>query len=196
MIVKAGKISNLTDARYFAAESVQYLGFNLEEGTKGYLDPIYMRAIREWVQGPIIVGEFGHTPLHIVKEAADFLSLEALQIRLPGHPEDIALFGERPLILETDFDFLALHGLAEWQTRATTFLVHVPAEACSASHLMPYVSLPIIWSLDAPSNQIISLLDHTSIYGMELVGGEEELVGVKSFDELNEIFDYLAKKMH
>ena len=47
MLLKATAVMNLTDARYFAAKEVDYLGFNLEEGTEGYLDPMYMKAIRE-----------------------------------------------------------------------------------------------------------------------------------------------------
>ena len=58
MLIKASRLTNLTDARYFAAKDVQFLGFNLEAGTPGHLDPMYMRAIREWVQGPVILGEF------------------------------------------------------------------------------------------------------------------------------------------
>ena len=35
MLIKASRITNLTDARYFAAKEVDFLGFNLEEGTEG-----------------------------------------------------------------------------------------------------------------------------------------------------------------
>jgi phosphoribosylanthranilate isomerase len=50
MLIKASRVTNLTDARYFAARGASYIGFNLEEGTEDYLDPIYMKAIKEWLR--------------------------------------------------------------------------------------------------------------------------------------------------
>ncbi|MBP6828235.1 MAG: N-(5'-phosphoribosyl)anthranilate isomerase, partial [Saprospiraceae bacterium] len=81
MLIKASRITNLTDARYFAAKEVDFLGFNLEEGTEDYLDPIYMKAIREWVEGPQIVGEFSAGSADVVREYASFFGLDAVQIQ-------------------------------------------------------------------------------------------------------------------
>ena len=93
MIIKASTITNLTDARYFAAQEVDYLGFNLEPDTPGFLDPIYMKAMREWVQGPKIVGEFANMPLAHIQEAAQFYGLDAVQIPLSIVPESHNIFG-------------------------------------------------------------------------------------------------------
>jgi phosphoribosylanthranilate isomerase len=196
-IIKAGKIVNLTDARYFAAEEeVKYLGFNLEAGSSGYLDPMYMRAIREWVQGPTIVGEFGQTPISVVKEAATFFGLESVQIHLPEHIDEVADLNDVSLILEVDIARLSPSLITLWQPFASAFLVRVAADIQMEKVLEEYQKFPIIWSFDAPLPQIISLLESRSIYGLELIGGEEEIVGVKSFDELNEIFDYLTKETY
>ncbi len=195
MIVKAGKISNLTDARYFAAEEVQYLGFNLEEGSIGYLDPVYMRAIREWVQGPIVVGEFGRTPLHIVKEAANFFTLDVVQITLPDSVDEVADWSGVSIILEIDPAQLSPALLALWQPFISAFLVRIDANTPLES-LVQYKQFPIIWSLDAPLTTILSFIARENLYGLELIGGEEEAVGVKSFDQLNEIFEYLSESKH
>ena len=56
--VKASQITNLTDARYFAAKEVEWLSFNFREGAENYIDPMKARAMFEWVEGPRIVGEF------------------------------------------------------------------------------------------------------------------------------------------
>lgn len=80
MLIKASRVTNLTDARYFAARNASYIGFNLEEGTEDYLDPIYMKAIREWLEGPRMVGEFGSVSPAVAAEAASFLGLDAIQI--------------------------------------------------------------------------------------------------------------------
>jgi len=45
--VKASQITNLTDARYFAAWEVEWLGFNFDEGSAHYIPPVEMKAIKE-----------------------------------------------------------------------------------------------------------------------------------------------------
>ena len=89
MLIKASRITSLTDARYFAAKEVDYLGFNLEEGTENYLDPMHMKAIREWVEGPKILGEFATATPHFAAEAAAFFELDAVQLNLGEHLSDL-----------------------------------------------------------------------------------------------------------
>ena len=48
----------------------------------------------------------------------------------------------------------------------------------------------IILAIDFQANSLNELLD-LSLYGLNLRGGEEEKVGIKSFDELDRIFDAL-----
>ncbi|NJN34709.1 MAG: hypothetical protein HC817_11125 [Saprospiraceae bacterium] len=56
--IKANAITNLTDARYFAAKEVEWLSFNFIENAPDYIEPMRARAIFEWVEGPKILGEF------------------------------------------------------------------------------------------------------------------------------------------
>ena len=56
--IKASQITNLTDARYFAAWGVEWLGFGLESGQDYFVTTAQMAAIKEWVEGPKMVGEF------------------------------------------------------------------------------------------------------------------------------------------
>ncbi len=58
-LVKASNITNLTDARYFSALEVEWLGYHLEKGAETYIEPQNIIAIKEWVEGPKTVGEFG-----------------------------------------------------------------------------------------------------------------------------------------
>ena len=51
-----GSITNLTDARYFSAWEVEWLGFNLSQGEENAISPLQVAAMREWVEGPKIVG--------------------------------------------------------------------------------------------------------------------------------------------
>jgi phosphoribosylanthranilate isomerase len=78
--VKASSITNLTDARYFAAWEVEWLGFNLEAGSEDYIEPKNMNAIKEWVDGVKIVGEFNLPDLETVKSAIEVLEIEQAQV--------------------------------------------------------------------------------------------------------------------
>ena len=56
-LVKAGNITNLSDARYFAGMGVDLLGFSVVEGTPHYMEPKLYQEIRGWVTGPSMVAE-------------------------------------------------------------------------------------------------------------------------------------------
>lgn len=192
MILKASAIRNLTDARYFAARDVDYLGFCIDEGAPAYLDPVYMRAIREWVEGPRIVGEFPLANPEVVAEAAAFFGLDAIQTpwpanRIPGENfEKIATLSagmsesEARAILDSGATLYVLYD-------APKSVIDLRAafwrEAFRTRRILVHYE-------DAPT-----LLDEWrrdyAISGLSVSGDEEEQVGVKSFEELDELFETL-----
>ena len=90
--VKASSVTNLTDARYFAAWGVDWIGFDFEEGSDRHLPVVNMRAIREWLDGVRFVGEFGaaHAPEAIAQAARD-LQLDAVQLDMFASADAAAL---------------------------------------------------------------------------------------------------------
>ena len=80
--VKASDITNLTDARYFAAKEVEWLSFNFTEGVVGYIQPMKARAIFEWVEGVKIVGEFNNMTGDEINFYTEGWSLQTVQV---GH---------------------------------------------------------------------------------------------------------------
>ena len=78
--VKASSVTNLTDARYFAAWEVAWLGFNFDAGSDRYIQPQLMKAIREWVDGVKAVGEFNMQAPEEIRAAAELLALDAVQV--------------------------------------------------------------------------------------------------------------------
>jgi phosphoribosylanthranilate isomerase len=189
----ARSISNLTDARYFAAREVSHLIFELSPELPAYLDPSHMQAMREWVEGPLIAGEFADgTPAEVVREAAkfyplnavvvgpdiDFSTLEALDfwVRLPADATHVA-------------DFLSKNA-----ARSYTFLLeplaHTTDWPALATWLRPYAQQHrILLQYDAEAAHINVVLSHDFAYAIVLRGGDEEQVGIKSFDEIEAIFE-------
>ena len=199
MLIKASRITNLTDARYFAAKEVDFLGFNLEEGTEGYLDPVYMKAIREWVEGPKITGEFSRTPAPVVREYATFFGLDAVQVTdacLSQLPE-----------LEGLTVILEVEASEPQDALEHVFEKNAPYVACFLVKFRPGTSLlreaefwrkycaadPVLLEGDMPAGLLPEILESIRPAGLSLAGGEEERVGLKSFDEIEDIFDALGR---
>lgn len=202
-LIKASRIAHLTDARYFAAEGVDFLGFNLEEGTEGYLDPMYMKAIREWVEGPKIVGEFEHTPVRVIREAAAFFGLDAVQVSALSHGAGLAELAGLELMVAIDIhtDGLPIpqKTLAAYAEHADFFLFKFapgpdwkPRLFADAERWRALFSLrPSLIQADLPANDLPEVLQSLGLAGISLMGGAEEQTGVKSYDELEEIFEVL-----
>ena len=205
--VKAAAIANLTDARYFAALGVDYLGFALEPGAIGHVGPEQVKGLREWVEGPALVGEFGHAPTEEIARQAAALRLDVVQVGPFGKTRDAAAATGLPVLHEIvlgadvgpaeaqrlidgsardtrafvlDFSRNGLHwdGLREEPTWVAWL-----AEACA--------DYAVLLDVPAAPHQLAELLATFSPEGLQLTGGDEEAVGVKSFDELDEWFDVL-----
>lgn len=195
MLIKASALTNLTDARYFAAKDVAYLGFNLEEGTPGYLDPIHMRAIREWVEGPKIVGEFSRSALEVVREAATFYGLEAVQVSLPADITQLGLLAPLEVLLvldlESSMDLLSI--MEQTESHVSHFLLCWLGDLPISIELLATccARYSVLLQNDWPVEDISALVAQLPTVGLSLMGGEEERTGVKSFEDVEAVFDWL-----
>ena len=206
--VKASDITNLTDARYFAAKEVEWLSFNFTEGVVGYIQPMKARAIFEWVEGVKIVGEFNNMTGDEINFYTEGWSLQTVQVGHFTPVDEVMKIKNVPIIKEivieefTKPDFLRKELLPfipfveafqlsfdknniSWETLKNPnamITVEDLKEICEA--------FKIILSIDFQKDTLDEILK-LNLYGLNLKGGEEERVGVKSFDELDEILDAL-----
>jgi phosphoribosylanthranilate isomerase len=209
MYIKASAITNLSDARYFAAQySVEFMGFCLEEGNEAYLAPYLIKAMKEWIEGPKIVGEFGvQTEEEILTQVKD-IGLDAVQLSMfaTASAEKIRL--QVPVIQEivvekehTAAQLLSLVDgfsakadilLLDFEKNAWTFVELVKHQEISLDLLQRICQkYQVIIAISADAKKLKSLSQSIEPQGISLKGGEEERVGYKSFDELNDIFDAL-----
>jgi phosphoribosylanthranilate isomerase len=199
MRLKAAHITNLTDARYFAAKSVHFLGFNLEVGTEDFLDPIYMKAIREWVEGPLIVGEYSISPAETIAEAAAFFGLDAVEVGEAQIPYLDVLQHLRILLRLEPADEPARARQALEPARGRFEFAVLPLNDPTALSADPeawkalFSDFPILLQADFSPTQYLQIMEQYAPAGFSLRGGAEEKVGVKSFDEIDAIFEALEK---
>lgn len=205
--VKAAAVANLTDARYFAALGVDYLGFALEPGARGLVSSLEVAAFREWIEGPALVGEFGHLAPDLIAQLAEELALDVVQVGSFGDCAAVAAATGLPVLQE-----LALGGGLDAEAAQRIIeanAVHVQAfilNFASAGLHWDRLQEDPIWMrwleevcadftilLDVPAapEQIDDILAGLNPEGLQLTGGEEESVGLKSFAELDEWFEVL-----
>ena len=204
--IKASQITNLTDARYFAAWDVRWLGFCLDANTDYFMPPPNVAAIKEWVEGPKIVGEFGLQTAEEIRALVDTLELDAIQVgMLVGEDvleklDGISIFKEIVLenldAMSSDIDF----HLDKFEAYVDTFILVFDKNKLPFSDWTPtniaYLAdictkKNIILAMDVVPTELDELLEKIQPLGLQVKGGEEEKVGFKSFDELDDIFEAL-----
>ncbi|MEM9849051.1 MAG: hypothetical protein AAF847_14290 [Bacteroidota bacterium] len=201
--VQASAINNLTDARYFAAREAKYLCFNI-----GVTDANTIAAIKAWVDGVEIVVAFDIQDLSQIVEAADFLELSILQLGSFYTNADAKQFSKYRLIKE-----LIVPEASEWDR----FTNELAAAATTHDYLLlDFHKNGIRWKDLSPiqiqkirtwcqqHSIILSLIfqadDTDAVLNLgasclDLKGSEEEKVGYKSFEELDDILDALEIEM-
>ncbi len=201
--IKASQITNLTDARYFAAREVEWLGFNLDAGTENFIHPQNIKAIKEWLEGPKIVGEFGMQDSSEINAAIDFLDLDVVQVGMYTEVDSLDLKEAtliKEIVVETEEDYYDLRSTLESDSaNVDIFLLNYSKNNISWSSVGSKLNalkelcnrFKIILSIDFEAAQLNEILESVNIYGLSLKGGEEEKIGYKSFDQLDEILDVL-----
>ncbi len=205
--VKAAHILHLTDARYFAAQYVDWVGFPL-----GSINAKEAKSIMDWLAGVQFVGEFadGQQSAQEILQISQELQLDAAQ--LPPFfdktaAEPLAAAG-LPLWKTFYMEDLSadswaeLHyQAAEWEDVCACFVLDLSACApCESWQAAEWSTLAIFLkqfpTLLQPNLQkaetLSTLLEKCpKLQGLNFLGGAEERIGVKSFDQLDEWFEQL-----
>jgi phosphoribosylanthranilate isomerase len=206
--VKASAITNLTDARYFAAWEVEWLGFNFNLGDDSYIAPQEMKAIKEWVDGVKVVGEFGLQSVENIIDAVQLLELDAVQLGAFSSTTDLQMLHQqgitllKEVVITEQAEWPAIEQLLEEQSTFVEYFLldfsknGMDWENMDAAAVGQVQALskkyPILISIGGSASAMEEMLDTTAVEGISVQGGAEEKVGFKSFDELDDLFDVLA----
>lgn len=198
--VKADCINNLTDARYFAAAGVEWLGFRISEDM-----PIEdVQVIIDWVDGVKVVLEI---PAQISQ--ADYLAIETLHpdfIQVDINCELEELHEPIPIIRVIDPSNLAENVLMEMLedhiSEVDGFVLDLsayswadieqgkPISVATLQHITQ--GYPCLLKLNYTSKDIDIVTDTLKLEGVCLEGGDEDKVGYKSFESLDDLLETLS----
>jgi len=191
--VKISKVNNLTDARYFAAMGVDYLGFCCNSGTEMYCTPSKIKEITEWVSGPQFVLEFDGW-----QHESDIINMLSTGI---GHAVHFGAFATYAATFEVPvFKDFILENLDESDFVGVDFPVirseksyHQLSDKDESKIKDLAAQKRIFLDIQFKAKDLWEVLQNLSVYGLILRGGDEEKIGVKSFEELDEIFEILQE---
>jgi len=138
--VFANNVSNLTDARYFAAWEVECLGFNFDQGSESYIAPQSMKAIKEWVEGVQFAGEFPFSSADEINEAVELLEVDTVQVGMFTEVEilekihDVKIIKEVVITHEMTSEELEQH-LEKYTPHVDFFLLSFEKNSIEWEHL-------------------------------------------------------------
>jgi len=209
--VKASSISNLTDARYFAAWHVDWLGFDLTADGLAVLPLPEVKEIKDWIEGPKIVGELAVLDVEQSQQIIDFLALKYIQVGMHTPVEYLNSLNVDSIIKEviieptTTFEELKTH-LSTYFDYVDSFLINFDKNKLDWSAVESGTTLTVaqlqevcqqyevFLSIDFTPRNINNILKTMEPLGISVKGGMEEKVGLKSYDELDDLFELLEEE--
>lgn len=186
----ADQLSNLTDARYFAAMGVDYISFNLSPTQPDSVSADFVKQIGDWLSGPEIIGNFN------AFEKDDYITKMIEECALKGLC--LEAFGEHNFM--NDFPglptFIRLNkeiaGQVEVGEKSKIILSFQKLEEAVAIKNEILSEHQVFLDGPIPLEMIDSAL-FSNFHGIVIKGGEEEKIGYKSFDQLDEIFEKIEE---
>lgn len=193
LVLKAGGIQNLTDARYFSSKAVDVVGFCFDTASPQYINPREAQQIMGWLEGPKRCGEFGRLDVKSIREAAMILGLDYVQFIPEASVEEYSSI-ETPIILELPgtLSITDLLAYAEsWNGRFAYLLLDysTTVQLPALNELKPLLAkYPVLldWPISSPA--VYQEVLNAGATGMNLRGAPEQKTGEKSFAELDLFF--------
>ncbi len=192
----AMQVNHLTDARYFAAWLLDWMSFPMDGPSA--IRPQMAMQMAEWVEGPQMAARYEMTSIEDIQQQWETLPAQGLVLsgehylsQLALQPLDIPFFIElsvttsreiiqqidhfKPLgiILFSSQSEVSIESLKNWQDCDCPLYVHTGTK-----------NRETLWSY----------VEQGLIQGWAVQGAGEEKVGYKSFDEQDEIYEFLLEK--
>jgi phosphoribosylanthranilate isomerase len=175
--VKAGSITHLTDARFFAAYDVDYLGFCFDPQSPQYISPQEALAIKGWITGPKIVAEFANQDIDNVCNIIRFLEPDVAEMSDTYSKEELEKVRDTEVLLGY---------VTDWEKKNAApkdveyvLLRNLPTD------IQESIDAP--WMIDYASTGIL----HAEM--LQLSGSPEKETGIKTFDDVVDLLDSLQE---
>jgi phosphoribosylanthranilate isomerase len=196
--IKLGNITNLSDARFAAAAGATYMGFCFDPSSENYITPLKAKEIIDWVTGSSVVAEFGDQSLEEIRDISNLLDMDVIEVNNTILPDELLGLG-KAIIKKID---VSRFNSGQLQTEIDAY-----KKAADAFHLYSGSAVEkfdagqlitlcqnekIIWGLNLDLENVLNVIDTYHPFAVNVSGGQEERVGIKDFDELNDLLDKIT----
>ncbi len=190
--IKISKVNNIEEAIFFDSMGVDFLGFCCNGTSMMYCSPAKIQEIVNHVENPQIVYEFDGWQSKVeidftISNGNQVDSIHLGAFATYSEPFEKPVFKDFILenIDESDFvgvDFPVIRSEKNYHQLTDTEKSKINDLAAQKS-----IFLDILFE----AKDLGEVLKNLSVYGLILRGGDEEKIGVKSFEELDDIFEIL-----
>ncbi|MCH8904846.1 MAG: hypothetical protein IIA45_13145 [Bacteroidetes bacterium] len=202
--VKAGAITNLTEARFYSAAGVEWIGLCVD-GSPGCLDAENSKSIVKWLAGSNIIAEFRNLPLDDINSFSSEIEWDGVQVSFDHEALDKIMdqydlviaeikiselqelqrildsLSERDLLYLLDFN----SGNIKWDALKTDKSVLASLKN-AANHYR------LLIDIKCTKDNVLEIMETVEPHGLQIRGSGEDQTGVKLFDEAGEILDVLS----
>lgn len=185
--IKAGNISHLTDARYFAAYGIEWMGFNFKSNDPNKIDIETAKTITSWIEGPKIIAEFDVLDLDYIFQICHQLQINFIQLPVEYFTTEL-----------NDYEVLWKGGVLQIDKLETAPAHLLIENIVDTEHLQNNLpknknSQNTIISLNENLALSKSILQIPNLNAIEISGSSEQEVGLKAYDAINDLFDFLEE---
>ncbi len=208
--IKANCINNLTDARYFSARGANWLTYDMDKASADYLEPAKLMAITGWVEGPKTVAKFNNQTIEEIKDLKKLIDFDVAEMGMKYSIQDImGLEGikvQKTIVVTPGLRVEDLESeMSPYIDLVDCYILDFQKYKMSWNEFFndPPFSISILKDfcknnnviLDIPfeANETSQILDEMKPHGLCVAGGMEEKIGMKSYDELDDVFDLLEE---
>lgn len=184
-LVKAGNITNLSDARYCAGMGVEIIGFPLGKSNPQALEPSKIKEIMGWLAGVQMA-------LELDEQLPDETTWQAINDLAPGCLQ-VPLSIAETVKQHTSIPLLIVSETLPAQLEEGDILLYTGNFQENAASVTSYCQQhPVILSGEKiEASTVLQVLKTIQPYGIELKGGTEISPGLKSFEQLSEMLELL-----
>lgn len=177
--VKAGEVSSLSDARFFAGMGVDWLGFNVNPLSDAFVNVELYKSIVGWVAGPKRVIEIPSNVDHhqLEKIISDYVPefLEVDLNELDNYQYDL------PVFARTEIDKIQLEKI---NSKVEFVILSSSANLLKRGDLIRSIAdkAQILLSVRPDFPDLNKILNELPISGIALQGSKEIQTGIKEYD--------------
>lgn len=194
--ILARKITSLTDARYFSAKNITYLSFDLNPDSEEFISLKQVNEITEWIEGPKLLLEMDGLEKDAINELKNMSTIDQM---IFNEDQSESVKSELDFELYNLYDEKNIKFNIPKELPEEKFIIISFTDTIRNSYsLMTMIERNrsslfqrpnIYWDLPISVTEMNYFISHFHPFGMVVRGSSEEKLGMKSFEELDELFD-------